>query len=168
MEINGRWNRSQRNLRELSFKSFCERLLSFSFIQTLKGACHIFKFSISVVALQAFWMAYFNWVFAFWVSCRCHWADICFLFFFQLLKYTENCLTRKWRKEVHVYQKNMTPWWLIFYIFSDMFLPIRYGISFDFNRRLCFLFFRFRDEKLTRSHVRNIQDSNVNVDNVKA
>ena len=55
----------------------------------------------------------------------------------------------------------------ILYI-SDMFLPIRYGISFDFNRRLCFLFFRFRDEKLTRSNVRNIQDSNVNVDKVKA
>ena len=28
-------------------------------------------------------------------------------------------------------------------------------------------FFRFRDEKLTRSNVRNIQDSNVNVDKVE-
>ena len=29
------------------------------------------------------------------------------------------------------------------------------------------LFFRFRDEKLTRSNVRNVQDSNVNVDKVE-
>ena len=35
-------------------QKFFERLLPFSFIQTLKGACHIFKFAFSVVALQLF------------------------------------------------------------------------------------------------------------------
>ena len=63
-------NRSQRDLRELLLKSFCERLLSFSFIDTLKGACHIFNFSFSIVTLQAFWIAYSNWVFDFWLSYR--------------------------------------------------------------------------------------------------
>ena len=40
------------------------------------------------------------------------------------------------------------------------------GFAFDFNQRL-FPFFRFRNEKLTRSNVRNKQDSNVNVDKVE-
>ena len=72
-------------------QKFCERLLSFSFINTLKGACHIFKFSFSVVTLQAFWMAYSNWLFAFWLSYRCHWADFCFLFcFLSTLRAKEN------------------------------------------------------------------------------
>ena len=42
------------------------------------------------------------------------------------------------------------------------------GTGFALNLTKDFVsFFRFRDEKLTRSNVRNIQDSNVNIDKVK-
>ena len=74
LEKNGRCKVFHNGIRE-------NTLFSFSFLKTFKGACHIFKVSFSVVTLQAFWMAYSNWVFAFWLSYRCHWADFCFLCF---------------------------------------------------------------------------------------
>ena len=56
---------------------------------------------------------------------------------------------------------------LYFIYFQTCFCLFSTGFAFDFNQRLCFLVFRFRDEKLTRSNVRNVQDSNVNVDEVE-
>ena len=55
---------------------------------------------------------------------------------------------------------------LYFIYFQTCFRLSGTGFAFDFNQRL-FPFFRFRNEKLTRSNVRNKQDSNVNVDKVE-
>ena len=69
---------------------------------------------------------------------------------------------RVWRKPRKDYIRTR----LYFIYFQTCFGLSGTGFAFDFNQRL-FPFFRFRDEKLARSNVRNKQDSNVNVDKVE-
>ena len=64
------------------FKSFCVRGYFHSLLYRSLRVPATFLVSFSVVTLQAIWLAYSNWVFAFWLSYRCHWADFCFLCFF--------------------------------------------------------------------------------------